>query len=239
MVFQTPDATLNPKKRVRLDPRPRRQVLAGLTGRRKRDRSAALLDRRATAVADADRPPDRLSGGQRQRVAIARAFAGDPKLVILRRADLSPGRVGPGLDPQPAARPPAGKRVRTCSSPTIWPSCATCPTESACSTSAGCWRSGPPRTCSAAPTTRTRRPCCPPCRPSSGRNASASASSARSRAGAPPSGCVFHTRCPRPLGDICATTEPPALDVGAGHVIHCHLPVDELRTLQQKEPAAT
>jgi peptide/nickel transport system ATP-binding protein len=25
----------------------------------------------------------------------------------------------------------------------------------------------------------------------------------------PPSGCRFHTRCPRQLGDVCRTIEPP------------------------------
>ncbi|MFM0321603.1 ABC transporter ATP-binding protein [Caballeronia glebae] len=48
----------------------------------------------------------------------------------------------------------------------------------------------------------------------------------------PPSGCVFHTRCPRKVGEICETETPPCRDAGDGHAIHCHIPVDELRTLQ-------
>jgi len=48
----------------------------------------------------------------------------------------------------------------------------------------------------------------------------------------PPTGCVFHTRCPRRLGEICSTTEPPLADVEPGHAIRCHIPVDELRRLQ-------
>ena len=51
----------------------------------------------------------------------------------------------------------------------------------------------------------------------------------------PPSGCVFHTRCPRYLGEICNTTEPPLREAESGHVIRCHIPVDELRRLQTKE----
>jgi peptide/nickel transport system ATP-binding protein len=51
----------------------------------------------------------------------------------------------------------------------------------------------------------------------------------------PPSGCVFHTRCPRYIGDICKTTEPPLNQADAGHVIKCHIPVDELRRLQGTE----
>ncbi len=51
---------------------------------------------------------------------------------------------------------------------------------------------------------------------------------------APPSGCVFHTRCPRKLGAICEQQDPPHAEAGNGHRIRCHIPVDELRTLQQR-----
>jgi peptide/nickel transport system ATP-binding protein len=45
----------------------------------------------------------------------------------------------------------------------------------------------------------------------------------------PPSGCVFHTRCPRrlPTG-VCETTEPPLLEEEPGHQIRCHIPIGEL-----------
>ncbi|NKJ47742.1 ABC transporter ATP-binding protein, partial [Burkholderia sp. SG-MS1] len=59
----------------------------------------------------------------------------------------------------------------------------------------------------------------------------------------PPSGCVFHTRCPRKLGAICEQQDPPflAADASGGegdavpsaaHRIRCHIPVDTLRALQ-------
>ncbi|MEQ8673527.1 MAG: ABC transporter ATP-binding protein [Aggregatilineales bacterium] len=50
-----------------------------------------------------------------------------------------------------------------------------------------------------------------------------------------PTGCRFHTRCPRYLGDICKHEEPPWRDAGNGHFILCHIPVDELRELQNNE----
>jgi peptide/nickel transport system ATP-binding protein len=53
----------------------------------------------------------------------------------------------------------------------------------------------------------------------------------------PPSGCVFHTRCPRYLGDICKTTEPPLAEAEPGHAIKCHIPIEELRRLQVTEPS--
>jgi peptide/nickel transport system ATP-binding protein len=49
----------------------------------------------------------------------------------------------------------------------------------------------------------------------------------------PPSGCVFHTRCPRRLDSgICESTEPPLADAEDGHLMRCHIPLTELRTLQ-------
>ena len=50
----------------------------------------------------------------------------------------------------------------------------------------------------------------------------------------PPSGCVFHTRCPRRLSSgICESTEPPLAEVEPGHFMRCHIPLADLRTLQQ------
>lgn len=39
----------------------------------------------------------------------------------------------------------------------------------------------------------------------------------------PPSGCRFHTRCPKYIGDICRTKEPPLVDLGKGQMVACHL----------------
>jgi peptide/nickel transport system ATP-binding protein len=48
----------------------------------------------------------------------------------------------------------------------------------------------------------------------------------------PPSGCVFHTRCPRRLASgVCETVEPPLLEGEPGHHIRCHIPIDDLRGL--------
>jgi len=47
-----------------------------------------------------------------------------------------------------------------------------------------------------------------------------------------PTGCRFHTRCPRKIGDICEQQEPPWRDAGDGHHIRCHIPIDELIELQ-------
>ncbi len=54
----------------------------------------------------------------------------------------------------------------------------------------------------------------------------------------PPSGCVFHTRCPRYIGDICKNEVPQLREVEPGHFWHCHHEVDALRELQKTPPPA-
>jgi peptide/nickel transport system ATP-binding protein len=48
-----------------------------------------------------------------------------------------------------------------------------------------------------------------------------------------PTGCRFHTRCPRKVGAICEQEEPPWYHDGSGHVIRCHIPPGELAVLQE------
>ena len=54
--------------------------------------------------------------------------------------------------------------------------------------------------------------------------------------GDPPSGCVFHTRCPRYIGDVCHQQEPELKEVEPGHFWRCHYSVEELRELQKAAP---
>jgi peptide/nickel transport system ATP-binding protein len=50
-----------------------------------------------------------------------------------------------------------------------------------------------------------------------------------------PTGCRFHTRCPRKVGPICEQEAPPWYDAGHWHVIRCHIPPGELTLLQEAE----
>jgi peptide/nickel transport system ATP-binding protein len=51
----------------------------------------------------------------------------------------------------------------------------------------------------------------------------------------PPTGCRFHTRCPRLLGEICRREVPPWQQDGDGHLYRCHIAPATLREIQ---PAA-
>jgi peptide/nickel transport system ATP-binding protein len=44
---------------------------------------------------------------------------------------------------------------------------------------------------------------------------------------------VFHTRCPRRLpSGICESTEPPLAEAEPGHLMRCHIPLADLRAMQ-------
>ena len=82
IVFQHPDASLNPRQRVyEILSRPLKLYNIVPTEKRA-GRVEELLEKVRLPIEFADRFPHQLSGGEKQRVAIARAFAAEPKLVI-------------------------------------------------------------------------------------------------------------------------------------------------------------
>ena len=48
----------------------------------------------------------------------------------------------------------------------------------------------------------------------------------------PPKGCPFNTRCPRKIGPICETEVPDFVEDTPGHIISCHIALDELRAVE-------
>ena len=86
---------------------------------------------------------------------------------------------------------------------------------------------------------RTPRRCCPRSRRSTGEKRERIKLEGEIPShGDPPSGCVFHTRCPRYIGDICHQQEPELKEVEPGHFWRCHYSVEELRELQKERARA-
>jgi peptide/nickel transport system ATP-binding protein len=82
MIFQDPYASLNPRKRVSQIIGEPMELHGMSSGRDTTKQVRDLLDRVGLPPEHADRFPHEFSGGQRQRIGIARALALRPKLII-------------------------------------------------------------------------------------------------------------------------------------------------------------
>ncbi len=234
MVFQNPDASLNPQHPAG-DSVARPLILLRNMDRKQVREKVAELFKAVSLPADyIDRLPHELSGGEKQRVAIARAFAADPALMIcdepISSLDVS---VQASLMNLLAELQDKSKTsylfishdlaaVRHISD---WIAVVYL---------GRLWEIGsaedvfiPPYH----PYTEALLSAIPIPDPDIRQDRIRLKGSVPSSLNIPP-GCRFHTRCPRKVGEICETTEPPWQDMADGHRICCHIPLEELKELQ-------
>jgi oligopeptide/dipeptide ABC transporter ATP-binding protein len=237
IVFQNPDSSLNPTKRVAaILERP--LAIQGMRGPARRARVRELLEAVRLDAGYLHRLPRALSGGEKQRVAIARAFATGPELVILDEPlsalDVSSQASVVDLLTELRNRLDAtyvfishdlslvrhladrigvmylGRLVELGRVGEIF---------------------RPPYH----PYTRALLSSIPvpdPSAPAATVRLEGAVPSARR----PPSGCRFHTRCPSKLGPICEELEPPLQRADGTHWLACHIPLEDLRRERPVRP---
>ncbi len=82
LIFQNPDDSLNPRHTIAEILAQPLQLYFGLSGEPLHKQSIEILERVRLGAHYLNRLPSQLSGGEKQRVAIARAFAAEPSLVL-------------------------------------------------------------------------------------------------------------------------------------------------------------
>jgi peptide/nickel transport system ATP-binding protein len=237
IVFQNPDSALNRRHTVRhLISRPLSR-LAGLSGARLRERLTDLVRSVRLEERHLSLRPSQLSGGLKQRVAIARAFGGGPRIVVCDEPtsalDVSVQAAILNLLADLQAKEQVTYLfishdlgvVRYLSD------------RIAVLYLGRIMELGPAETVFAAPHHPYTEALLSAVPSIDGQRADRIRLHGEIPSAAdPPSGCVFHTRCPRRLSTgVCETSEPPLAEVAPGHLMSCHIPIDQLTILQRTE----
>lgn len=237
MVFQNPDEALNPYLSIGESLSRPFISLHGIPNLQARKEVERLLDAVGLPLDYQNRFPDQLSGGERQRIAIARAFSANPDLLIcdepvssldvsvqasilnlltelqaeneFAMVFISHDLVVVGYLADRVAVLYLGQLMELADSKAVF---------------------SPPYH----PYTEALLSSIPLLDPS------ATQESIRLEGEIPsaieqPSGCPFHTRCHRSLGEICERETPPwRFDDETGCRILCHIPISELRSVQSQ-----
>jgi peptide/nickel transport system ATP-binding protein len=239
MVFQNPDGALN------------RMVSVGGTLRRSLHRLAAdgraddaAVEQLAALVrltpAELRLRPDALSGGMKQRVAIARSFAGSPRVVICDEpvSDLDVSVQAAILNLVRDLRDREGVSYLFISHDLA--------VVRYVADRVGVMYHG--QLVELGPTAALFEPpnhpytealvAAVPALPSDEERPRITLYGPPPSAGRPPTGCRFHPRCPRYLGDVCRTVAPPWQHVAGGDGYRCHIAPDQLAGLQRADRLA-
>jgi peptide/nickel transport system ATP-binding protein len=234
MVFQNPDASLNPTRTVG-DAITRPLILLSGVGRQEaRKRAKELLQAVSLPVSYFDRLPHELSGGEKQRVAIARAFAAEPGLILCDEPISSLD-----VSVQGSLMNLLMKLQVEKSTSYVFISHDLSAVQHLSDAIAVVYLGHVMETGDATkvltppfhPYTEALLSAVPLADPDVKQKPIRLGGSVPSAMDVP-AGCRFHPRCPRCLGDICREQEPPWREGEGDHRIYCHIPLDDLARLQ-------
>jgi peptide/nickel transport system ATP-binding protein len=237
MIFQNPGDALNPFMTVGETIGRAFKVLSQDHPSRQNIQTEVLRLLRAVGLTDAyyDRFPDQLSGGEKQRVAIARAFAASPAVVVADEPtsslDVSVQAVILNLLKDLRAQEGASYLIISHDLDVIryladW--VVVMYLGQVIEQGTAMDVTTPPMH----PYTEAllnANPVPDPDVPQGNIRLDGELPSATHR----PTGCWFHSRCPRKIGAICETDAPPLRELPNDHQIRCHYTAEELTGLQR------
>jgi peptide/nickel transport system ATP-binding protein len=238
LIFQNPDASLNPRHTVA-------QILAqplrlyfGLGDDQLSERSVALLERVRLGADYLERLPSQLSGGEKQRIAVARAFAAEPDLVLCDEVTsaLDVSVQAAVLDLLTQLQADRGTTY-------IFVSHDLAVVRAIADRVAVLYQG---RLCEMGPSENVYRlPSQPYTEVLLGAVLEPDPDARPALAAEdvadlfpPAKGCPFQRRCPRRIGDICDNETPPWQPTELGHAIRCHIPLAELHRMQEQSANA-
>ncbi|MBW1961834.1 MAG: dipeptide ABC transporter ATP-binding protein [Deltaproteobacteria bacterium] len=236
MVFQHPEASLNPRRTVAQAIQRPMMLFSGMDRNKLITRTYELLEAVNLPASYYNRFPGELSGGEKQRVAIARAFAADPELILLDEplsaldVSVQASLINLLFDLQDKSNITylfishdlatvyhfsdwiavmyLGRVVELGNADAVF---------------------SPPYH----PYTEALLSAVPVADPDAQQQRIRLQGSVPSAIDVP-SGCPFHTRCPRKVGNICEYKTPPYRETKGQSRIRCHIPPETLAELQSK-----
>lgn len=235
MVFQNPDASLNPRQTV-AEAIGRPLTLFGLERKQVADRVLDLLAAVNLSPAYYYRLPHELSGGEKQRVAIARAFAADPDLILCDEPISSLD-----VSVQGSLMNLLTRLQRQKGTSYLFISHDLSAVQHLSDWIAVVYLGYMMEWGNAAdvlaapyhPYTEALLSAIPIADPDVEQRPIRLGGSVPSAMDIP-SGCRFHTRCPRYIGDVCWDVEPPWRQGEGDHWIYCHHPFSHLVDMQME-----
>lgn len=230
MIFQNPDSTLNPSCSVgEIIGRPLR-LFGTVPPSEVKGEVARLLEAVRLGEEYYGRLPRQLSGGEKQRVAIARAFAGRPTLVLcdepLSSLDVSVQAAVLNLLLEFQQRYGTTMLFISHDLSVVYQLCdyvAVMYLGQFCEIGPTDALFAPPYH----PYTEALLSAIPIPDPTVERTMVRLVGPVPSALD-PPSGCRFHTRCPRKIGAICESESPPWRRITDKHSINCHMSIKDL-----------